>query len=389
MARTYCRLISSSMVGRRSDDAHIWDQVYKVVTESTPPPRLITSSVQQTPWAHNTGSFANTSGYRKDVDKLDVGFVDNPRAKKNSRYHWSHNYPYTGRIKKQSFDRLGGIASEQFDINKDGLQFISTVLGFHWMSKEELGFDPTIMTANDKRFIEIKRDNLTKRLIINKVMRRIRCIASRATTCWKAHREGHPQTPLVIEDSWQYPERNEKGELIREATNQSVINVTQYYYHETVQIHGTDDDIRNNVRRGLDVTTATTYQPGRSMPPPSIIASGPSRKASDPVRHLSRRLASTHHRIGCIDDYRKPIYKASSRSALLAALESCIKRHESLWRKAGLLHRDISINNLMINEDDDNLSWSSFLIDLDLAIREQREGTSGAKSNTGTRICGQ
>jgi hypothetical protein len=28
------------------------------------------------------------------------------------------------------FDRLGGIASEQFDINKDGLQFVSAMLGF-------------------------------------------------------------------------------------------------------------------------------------------------------------------------------------------------------------------------------------------------------------------
>jgi hypothetical protein len=39
----------------------------------------------------------------------------------------------------------------------------------------------------------------------------------------------------------------------------------------------------------------------------------------------------------------------------------------------------------MINEDDNNHSWSSFLIDLDLAIKEQREGASGAIGKTGTR----
>ena len=39
----------------------------------------------------------------------------------------------------------------------------------------------------------------------------------------------------------------------------------------------------------------------------------------------------------------------------------------------------------MINEDDGNSSWPSFLIDLDLAVREQREGASGAKGKTGTR----
>jgi serine/threonine protein kinase len=69
---------------------------------------------------------------------------------------------------------------------------------------------------------------------------------------------------------------------------------------------------------------------------------------------------------------------------LLRGLDGCIEGHESL-RKAGFLHRDISINNLMINEDDSNPSWPSFLIDLDLAIRERREGASGARGKTGTR----
>ncbi|KAK3369809.1 hypothetical protein B0T24DRAFT_488694, partial [Lasiosphaeria ovina] len=31
------------------------------------------------------------------------------------------------------FDRLGAIASDQFDINEDGLRLVSTILGFLWM----------------------------------------------------------------------------------------------------------------------------------------------------------------------------------------------------------------------------------------------------------------
>jgi hypothetical protein len=38
----------------------------------------------------------------------------------------------------------------------------------------------------------------------------------------------------------------------------------------------------------------------------------------------------------------------------------------------------------MMNEEEDNPSWKLFLIDLDLAIREQREGPSGADGKTGT-----
>lgn len=39
----------------------------------------------------------------------------------------------------------------------------------------------------------------------------------------------------------------------------------------------------------------------------------------------------------------------------------------------------------MMNEEDDNPSWRAFLIDLDLAIKEQRENPSGARGKTGTR----
>ncbi|KAL8380668.1 hypothetical protein RB595_005104 [Gaeumannomyces hyphopodioides] len=72
--------------------------------------------------------------------------------------------------------------------------------------------------------------------------------------------------------------------------------------------------------------------------------------------------------------------RKGSRSALLTALEDCIEGHESLY-KAGFLW-DISVNNLMVNEDNGNPSRRSFLIDLDFA---GREGASGAKGKTGTR----
>ena len=38
-----------------------------------------------------------------------------------------------------------------------------------------------------------------------------------------------------------------------------------------------------------------------------------------------------------------------------------------------------------MNEDDDNSSYSAFLIDLNLAIKEQQEEPSGAQNKTDTR----
>ena len=131
--------------------------------------------------------------------KLDIGFVNNPNAGKDSRCHWSQilvpgelksnpsadiaskawldlgryarevhaaqdsrrfvlGFTLCGSLRRfWEFDRLGGIASEQFDINKDGLQFVSTTLEFIWRDEEQLGFDPTITTVAGRQVFKIRR----------------------------------------------------------------------------------------------------------------------------------------------------------------------------------------------------------------------------------------
>jgi hypothetical protein len=379
--------------------------------------------------------------------KLDVGFVDDPQAGKNSRCRWEQIL-VPGELKSNPtadiaskawldlgtyarevfaaqdgrrfvlgfticgslmriwvFDRLGAIASEQFDINDDGLQFVTTILGFLWMNDEELGFDPTIKTKDGKRFFEINRNDSTERLIIDEVMQRPRCIAGRATTCWKVHLEGRPEEPLVVKDSWQYPERDDEGQLLLEAAREDVVNVARCYYHETVQVRGKDDDVQNNIRGGLDVTRATNYRPGRSKLMP-IMTSVPSRQGRSssvagqkrtssqtgaPLPHNKRScsvsptkpsvgddLSNRVHRRIILSDYGIPIHQASTPSILLSTIGDCLEGHQSLLEKIDVMHRDISINNLLMNS-------KGFLIDLDLAIKRHRLSASGAKGKTGTR----
>ncbi|EQL30288.1 hypothetical protein BDFG_07209 [Blastomyces dermatitidis ATCC 26199] len=382
--------------------------------------------------------------------KLDIGIVDGPATDKAVEYHWrqilvpgelKNNRGYDkpslagldlGRYAREvllcqetrcfvlgftlcgslmrlwEFDRLGAIASAHFDINKEGQRFVATVLGFLWMNKEQLGYDPTIIDAEGIKYIDIERNGQKERLIIDGLMTRAQCIAGRATTCWKAHRENDDsQIPLVIKDSWQYSERDEEGELLREATEKNVVNVARYYHHETVCVSGKYDDILNTVRHGLDVTQMSNSlmlplsrsEPRTSLDRQSSSTTGrkrsssradtslpPPRKriqSSSPVK--ATRITNRVHRRVIVRDYGKAIYKASSRVALLETLKGCIEGYESLHKMAGMLQCDISPNNLMMNEDDDNPSFRSFLIDLDLAIKEQREGFSGARGKTGTR----
>jgi hypothetical protein len=55
--------------------------------------------------------------------------------------------------------------------------------------------------------------------------------------------------------------------------------------------------------------------------------------------------------------------------------------HESLLN-AKILHRDISVGNVMLTEAEDD----GFLIDLNLAVKVDREKASGAPSKTGTKV---
>jgi hypothetical protein len=64
-----------------------------------------------------------------------------------------------------------------------------------------------------------------------------------------------------------------------------------------------------------------------------------------------------------------------------AAVEVCIEEQELLCN-AGLLHRDLSINNFVVDKKDSNPLWRAFSIDLYLAVGKQPKGASGAKGKT-------
>ncbi|KAF2192053.1 hypothetical protein K469DRAFT_719131, partial [Zopfia rhizophila CBS 207.26] len=313
------------------------------------------------------------------------------------------------------FDRLGVVGSMPFDVNKDGQMLVSAILGYLWMSEEELGFDSTILDDGG-RYTQIQRGGRMERLGLEELIKRERSVAGRATTCWRGSLEDEPDGGLVIKDSWEFEERPEEGLLLREATEAGVENVARYYHHETVHARGEMDDVRRNVRKGLSDTggrnpfqrrptlpdavtspaTSSSSRPGRgrststsrtitrkrssscvetSMPPPKRSCS------NSPVKQDAYQRRNRVHRRLIMRDIGKSIYDANSLRAVLTGLLGGVKGHESLLN-AKILHRDISIGNIILNDAEDD----GFLIDLDLAIKIDRENASGAPSKTGTKV---
>ncbi len=144
-----------------------------------------------------------------------------------------------------------------------------------------------------------------------------------------------------------------------------------------------DDDIRNNVRKRLDITKATNYrlewlvfslnanivsilrkgrnnsvvsikqlssQTGTSLPSNKQACLISSTKADSDV------LSNRKYRRIILRNFKEFIYKTSFRTSLFAVLEGCIEGYKFLYT-AGFFYKDISINNLIINKDDDNLYY--------------------------------
>ncbi|KAG6025878.1 hypothetical protein E4U19_002897 [Claviceps sp. Clav32 group G5] len=288
----------------------------------------------------------------------------------------------------------------------EGLAFIKVMLGFLWMSEEDLGFNSSIKGPDltvegadgKKRYIDIdKTDGNKECIVLDQEILRSSWIVGRATTCWKAHVKADPETILVVKDSWQEMECDEEGDMLLLATRKGVVNVARHYHHETVQARGMNDDVHacssdrapseRLRKRGTSTNPSTSAEEEGSglHPRKKICSSPPTDIATEPRIEKPNELRNRVHRRVIVQDYGKAIYKASSRQALLACLEGCIKGHQSLY-EAGILHRDISINNLMINEESEtNQSFPYFLIDLDHAIKVDPNVLPNKRTKIGTR----
>lgn len=334
------------------------------------------------------------------------------------------------RMRLWHFDRSGSCGSSSFDINQDGLIFTRVMLGYYLMTDEQLGLDPTIQGLEGEQYVEITRDGQVERLILTALIQKQAAIVSRATTCWRAYRDtDKTKEPLIVKDSWQYEERPEEGLLIKEVTNGGVENIARYYHHETVRVDGEIDDTLGSVRRGLiegcgrtsfrqkafkrpeafasesqgTAVTGQIQQPPlsrkRSSSPAQLEPRSPTKRPRSSVllRDPGKPLHNRIHRRIITRDAGKHIYEAKSLRAIINGFLGAIHGeyggtsihniqltwpgHESLLN-AGILHRDISVGNIMLTENEDD----GFLIDLDLAIKISDIHASGAPSKTGTKV---
>lgn len=127
------------------------------------------------------------------------------------------------------FDRAGGLASEGFNIKQEAGKFIRVIFGFFLMSKEDLGFNPSIEnTSVDGQYaIEVLQNSQTERIILKKLLRNTRSIVGRGTAYWKAVSE--KSEPLTVKLEWREERHCEEADFL--LTAKSNVSVANLYKH--------------------------------------------------------------------------------------------------------------------------------------------------------------
>ncbi|KAG6266240.1 hypothetical protein E4U47_005952 [Claviceps purpurea] len=266
-----------------------------------------------------------------------------------------HAFTLTGTtMETWVFDRSGPYSGTTFNVHEEPERFVQVLCGYLMMGDEELGLDVFTEEKDGRRFVTIPFNPCateTIRLELNpKPISYRRAIVSRATTCFPAKPIGAEEFDTVVKYSWIPSTWTPEADLLRKANEHRVKGVakTVGYEREITRI--------SKLRDGLAFST-----PHKDQIP-----------YDDRVLHV---LAVT--------PLGRPLDEFGSILELLECLRDTIKAHRSLYMESGILHRDISINNIIVTEPAKADGYKGMLIDLDLA-RDITKDPSGQRHRTGT-----
>lgn len=250
-------------------------------------------------------------------------------------------------------DRAGEVASATFNMRSDPRQFLRLVVGFMFCGRDNLGFDPMFTRLPDgTSCVTIKGKVYT----LHQNVHRGHTLRGRGTACWRATCEG---VTYAIKDYWTDRTRaSVEADLLEKA--KGVQGVPKLVEHDVITFQG-KEDTTGLVRKILD---NPRYREQWEM---------------FDIR-VHRRLVMT--------PFALPIYYFRTKKEPIKGFMDCIQAHKDLLEKAKILHRDISIKNIMLEEytEGGRTFRRGLLIDLDYATEypEPKHRQPAKAARTGT-----
>lgn len=272
-----------------------------------------------------------------------------------------------------------------------------------------------------------------------------RAIVCRGTTCYRVKRRVSKRPEYVLKFAWRSDKRQSEGKLLKLARERNVWGVAKLFGHQDLETianlrrglefakpktfrSARKDSINQSHSREQSSMQANTL--GISLA--TMSSSGQKRKRRDdwdPLGLSKRSKSSSRKRsdsrsvvtaqidgpVGSVFKDEKPnansltatkdrsagpfenrvfsclvisppgraIHEFTTIAEFIEACRDIIKGHRSLYYDGRILHRDVSENNMIITDPEQDGDPKGMLIDLDLA-KELDRGPSGARHRTGT-----
>ncbi|KAJ2111307.1 hypothetical protein IW146_005446 [Coemansia sp. RSA 922] len=360
-------------------------------------------------------------GFRDAFEQLDIYTRQMYQQQHNLRFAWGITVSGT-HVRVCLFGPDRAKSSRLMDISKpEGRRAFIKVL-VHWSLCEEsqLGRDPTMEYLRDLKCWQIacpdKAGSMgegadVKYYYFTTVSCQADRLFGRHTRCFLAT-DIRPttmvsdETPLkpkfVIKDSWAFSKRNAsedtrdevrslekvKACLLAKAAEQDIII-------PKIEVGGRVSFLRNG--GWVEDNTDTLYGRGKLVADKADTVRGPGEMADNnaddankpgEVRSNDDLYFRAHRRI-VMEPIGEPLRSTTSVAEFVTVVCDVMRCHSAFVNDCGILHRDISPNNILVFRGADGIA-RGMLIDLDCAIdidqekREKREGRAKRKEMTGT-----
>ncbi|KAI0864145.1 serine/threonine-protein kinase Sgk2 [Xylaria cubensis] len=325
-------------------------------------------------------------------------FADQPTRRYVHAFTLCHSF-----MELWVFDRSGSYSTGVFNIHKEPHKFARAFVGYATMGPELMGLD-TFISRNGPRTIECeqignRRGNRVGRKVkftLDKEIVKRNAIVCRGTTCYTT-KDGY-----VVKFSWGSAKRKLEVDHLKLAAEKGVQGVAQLVaYHQVTTIE--------DIRKGLKFPPKPYKFNEKVSNPPLTSSKRKSKLEASHTSHPFKRRQTTRQKskLANVVNNQQLISKNKTRPKenriysclvikpagrvisdfqtpieLLRTLRDAIIAHRSLYLDGGILHRDISSNNIIIT-DKRKTGFYGMLIDLDLA-KVRDSDASGVRQQTGT-----
>ncbi|KAG2012269.1 other/FunK1 protein kinase [Coprinopsis cinerea AmutBmut pab1-1] len=305
------------------------------------------------------------------------------------------------RVRLFHFDRSGVKYSLLYNIHSNPRMFVRIILGLVSTNLADLGFDPSIVwEPTDDPAAKFKRGTLTTRTANNDAIvydivgvepfYRRRDLVGRGTLCWSIEirtASNRDQTEARNPDGQVEALFEKEGSAERDA---DVVEGEGRKSESEAADNGlsSKESWCSESRTSEEVFLAAAVGVkgvGQMVACEDVVETASFRGANainDPgfLNRIKRRII--------LKKYGPPIHKFKTVLDVLYALIDAIRAHQRMVKEKGVLHRDISVNNILLGiaGADSEEGWRGVLIDFDMAIFLDRAEALLNELRTGTRM---